>query len=92
MPQVVVIPLQMNSCKKLTFFVNCDRIILFDCVDEMLRILFSNHFDSEVVDDESKCDWPGVVFPQAWGELTWVVSMERQPFGEELVGQQADLS
>jgi hypothetical protein len=59
--------------------------MLLEHADEMICVFFSNVLDSEVVDYQSKADWPPLVLPETGCHLTLRVSSFIQPFGQLLL-------
>jgi hypothetical protein len=56
--------------------------MLLEGINEVVYVLLSNIFYSEVVDYQSEGDWWGLEFPQPVGVSYWVVAMGCEAFDE----------
>ena len=45
-----VVPFNVNTCVFLLLPFSSDRVVLLQCVEEMLCVLFANIFDAKIID------------------------------------------
>ena len=84
---LVVVPVEADSTIKFAVPVDVQGVMFLESFEQVVGMLFSDIFDTEVIYDEGKTDGTGDVFPQAWGVGYFVVPMLGEALGEELVGE-----
>ena len=60
-------------------------------VYQVVSVVFSHIYDSEVVHGECKLYWSGNVFPEAWCVSNLVVSMWAQALAQQMIRQDSRL-
>ncbi len=82
----LVVEIEVDSAVFLAFPVLVHHIVFFENLDEVICVLFSNIFYTEIINYEAECDWSLIVLPEAWCFVTLAVAIFRQPLFEELLG------
>ncbi len=80
-----VIPLNGESTVSFSFFFDRALIIFLDCLQEVLGVLFSDVFDSKIVDDQGERNGMPLVLPQTRSCFALRIAMFLQSFGEEFL-------
>ena len=79
------VPIQRQSDESCSFPVHVDFILFLEYADEVICVFLSHVLDSEIIDYQSKADWPPLVLPETRCHLTLRVSSFIQLFGQLLL-------
>ena len=75
-----VVPIQLESTKKLTLTVHRDFIVLLQGVFEVFDMGETDSLDAKIVNNETESDGAPFMSPKPWRELTMVVSLRLRRF------------
>jgi hypothetical protein len=71
----VIIPSKVYTEVEMSVPILFELIVLAECVNEVVRIMSSNIFNTEIIDSKGKLHRPGDMFPQSRRVGHLIVSM-----------------
>jgi hypothetical protein len=58
-----VVPRELNAAEQGAFVVNCNGVMLLECLLQVFEVGHVRHFDAKVVNNEAECDRLSHVLP-----------------------------
>ena len=80
-----IIPFEIDSCKFLALPIGGDCVVFLQYFLKMLDMLFSDIFDSKVINDEDEHDWSPLVTPQSHCGRCFIVSSFVEAGAQEII-------
>jgi len=88
---VAIVPIDGEATVAVTSPIFADNVEFFKCGQEMVGVSFVGEHNAKVVDNETKDEVRGIMFPQARGNGDRSISMWGKEFGEAVIGNAACL-
>jgi hypothetical protein len=88
---VDVVPCEFDTAEECALPVNCNCVVLLQCLFEVDHVGFVCYLDAEVIDNKTENNVAKYVLPEAWGVLALVVPFLGKALFKELVGKDAGL-
>ena len=77
-----VVPLKSDTTVERSTPINVYSVVLSECIEEMFCMLFSNIFDTEIIDNKSEADGTCCVFPETRGVDDLVIAVFGEPLSQ----------
>jgi hypothetical protein len=86
-----VVPFEVYANVSTSRPIGGDFVVFFEDFFEMLDVISTDVFDSEIIGDKSELNGSGLMFPESWDQLTLIVAMLVQTLFKEFIGKQSCL-
>ena len=70
----VIVLLELDANKQLSFPIDCDFVVFLEGCDEMLRVSVTCELDAEIVNHKSEGDRAPCMLPESWSNLNGIIS------------------